>query len=231
MNSREGSPLLPSCFTLTQRVDASNVGVGAILSQRSAGDSKVHPCAFYSHRLSPAKQNYDIGNKELLAVHLALEEWRQWLEGAQVPFQVWTDHKYQQMAKRLNSRQARWALFFSRFNFHLSYRPGAKNMKPDALSRYFKSPTKEAEPDTILRPEVFVHAVEMYIKKTVKTALRTEAAPNKCPDGKLYVPVNARSQVITLHFIWQMLLSKATYKVVQFKVIQQPNMSDKVQFT
>ena len=53
-------------------VDASNVGVGAILSQRLAGDSKVHPCAFYPHRLSPVKQNYDIGNKELLAVKLAL---------------------------------------------------------------------------------------------------------------------------------------------------------------
>ena len=36
---------------------------------------------------------------------------------------------------------------------------------------------------------------------------------------------------ITLHFIWQTLLSKATYKVVQFKVIQQPNTPDKVQFT
>ena len=46
-------------------VDASNTGVGAVLSQRSAGDSKVHPCAFYSHRLSPAERNYDIGNKEL----------------------------------------------------------------------------------------------------------------------------------------------------------------------
>ena len=78
---------------LIVEVDASNVGVGAILSQRSAGDSKVHPCAFYSHRLSPAEQNYDIGNKELLAVKLALEEWRQWLEGSQMPLQVWTDHK------------------------------------------------------------------------------------------------------------------------------------------
>ena len=105
-------------------VDASNTGVGAVLSQRSAGDSKVHPCAFYSHRLSPAERNYDIGNKELLAVKLALEEWRQWLEGEQVPFQVWTDHKsleYLYTAKRLNSRQARWALFFARFNFHLAY--------------------------------------------------------------------------------------------------------------
>ena len=56
-------------------VDASNVGVGAILSQHLAGDDKVHPCAFYSHRLSLAERNYDIGNKELLAVKLALEEW------------------------------------------------------------------------------------------------------------------------------------------------------------
>ena len=74
-------------------VDASNTGVGAVLSQRSAGDAKVHPCAFYSHRLSPAERNYDIGNKELLAVKLAIEEWRQWLEGAKVPFLVWTDRQ------------------------------------------------------------------------------------------------------------------------------------------
>ena len=71
---------------LIAEVDASNVGVGAILSQRSAGDSKVHPCAFYCHRLSPAEQNYDIGNKELLVVKLALEEWRHWLRGLRYHF-------------------------------------------------------------------------------------------------------------------------------------------------
>ena len=124
-------------------------------------DNQIPP---HSHRPSPAKQNYDIGNKELLAVKLALEEWRQWLEGAQVPFLVWTDHKnleYLQTAKRLNSHQAMWALFFSKFNFHLVYRPGAKNIKPDALSRYFEDLTKDNEPDTILRPEVFIHAIEI----------------------------------------------------------------------
>jgi hypothetical protein len=99
-------------------VDASEVGVGAVLSQRSLTDGKVHPCAYFSHRLSPAECNYDIGNRELLAVKLALEEWRHWLEGSGVPFVIWTDHKnleYIKSAKRLNSRQARWALFFRSF--------------------------------------------------------------------------------------------------------------------
>ncbi|KAG1956972.1 retrotransposable element [Pimephales promelas] len=121
-------------------VDASEVGVGAVLSQRASSDDKLHPCAFFSHRLSPAERNYDIGNRELLAVKLALDEWRHWLEGSGVPFIVWTDHKnleYIRSAKRLNSRQARWALFFGRFDFVLSYRPGSKNIKPDSSSRIF----------------------------------------------------------------------------------------------
>ncbi len=89
-------------------VDASEVGVGAILSQRGE-DGKLHPCAFMSRRLSDAERNYHVGDRELLAVKLALEEWRHWLEGAQHPFQVLTDHKnleYLQQAKRLNPRQA-----------------------------------------------------------------------------------------------------------------------------
>ncbi|XP_058606801.1 uncharacterized protein LOC131524077 [Onychostoma macrolepis] len=112
-------------------------------------DGKVHPCAYFSHRLSPAERNYDVGNRELLAVRLALGEWRHWLEGAAEPFLVWTDHKnleYIRSAKRLNSRQARWALFFDRFRFTLSYRPGSKNIKPDALSRLFASPGSGRRP-------------------------------------------------------------------------------------
>lgn len=91
-------------------VDVSEVGVGAVLSQRAVSDNKMHPCAFLSHGLSPVKRNYNIGNRELLAVKLALEEWHHWLEGSGVPFIVWTDHKnleYIRSAKCLNSRQAR----------------------------------------------------------------------------------------------------------------------------
>lgn len=75
----------------------------------------------------PTERNYDIGDRELLAIKLALEEWRHWLEGTEQPFLIWTDHKnltYLRTAKRLNSWQARWSPFFTHFDFTLSYRPG-----------------------------------------------------------------------------------------------------------
>lgn len=74
-------------------VDASNLGTGAVVSQQGERDDKLHPCAFLSRRFSPTERNYDVGDRELLAIKLALEEWRHWLEGAEQPFLVWTDHK------------------------------------------------------------------------------------------------------------------------------------------
>lgn len=91
-------------------VDASEVGVGAILSQRFGESPKLHPVAFFSRKLSPAERNYDVGNREHLAIKLALEEWRHWLEGAVHPFVIFMDHKnleYLRTAKRLTPRQAR----------------------------------------------------------------------------------------------------------------------------
>lgn len=73
-------------------LDTSDVSVGAVLSQRATRDNKLHPFAF-SRRLTAAEMNYDIGNRELLTVKMALEEWRHWLEGAKHPFLIWTDHK------------------------------------------------------------------------------------------------------------------------------------------
>lgn len=51
------------------------------------------PCAYFSRRLYPAGKNYDMEDRELLAIKLALEEWCHWLEGAAQPSVVWTDHK------------------------------------------------------------------------------------------------------------------------------------------
>ncbi len=94
------------CKPFIVEVDASTTGVGAILSQQQGTPVQLHPCAFFSWKLSPAERNCDIGNRELLAIKLALEEWRHWLEGSQHPFTVLTDHKnlqYLREAKRLNT--------------------------------------------------------------------------------------------------------------------------------
>ena len=179
--------------------DASETGVGAILSQRSPLDNKMHPCAFFSHKLDPPERNYDVGNRELLAVVLALEEWRHWLEGAEHPFIVWTDHRnlaYIQTAKRLNSRQARWALFLGRFNFTLTYRPGSRNVKPDALSRQFTVEELHAEPETIVPQSCIIAALTWEVEATVRQAQITQPDPGTGPPNCLFVPDSVRSQVL-----------------------------------
>lgn len=180
-------------------VDASDSGVGAVLSQRLPVDQKLHPCAFFSRRLTPAERNYDVGNRELLAVVLALQEWRHWLEGSVNPFIVWTDHKnlsYLQSARRLNPRQARWALFLGRFNFTLTYRPGSRNQKPDALSRQFAPSEEEGATEPILPPSCVVRAVTWEIEQKVQEALQEYPAPEGCPPNQLFVPPPVRSSVL-----------------------------------
>lgn len=122
-------------FTL--EVDASDKAVGAVLSQKPDSTSPLHPVAFFSKTLSPAEKNYPVGEKELLAIKLALENWRHLLEGTELPTIIYTDHsnlQYMQRCKTLSSRQMRWMIFFERFNYLLTYRPGTRNGKADALS-------------------------------------------------------------------------------------------------
>jgi len=120
------------------KADSSDFATGAVLSQQSTTDGKWHPIAFYSKSLSSVERNYEIHDKEMLAIIRALEEWRHFLEGATHPVEIWTDHKnleYFMMAKKLNRYQARWSLHLARFDFLLHHRPGRTMGKLDALSR------------------------------------------------------------------------------------------------
>jgi len=58
------------------RIEANSAGFasGAVLSQQLPGEEKWHPVAFYSKSLSPVEQNYEIHDKEMLAIICALEE-------------------------------------------------------------------------------------------------------------------------------------------------------------
>ena len=116
--------------------DASDYALGAILEQPDALNT-WHPVAYYSKSMQPAELNYDIHDKELLAIIRALEHFRHYLEGHPEPFEIWTDHNnlaYFRTKQRISRRQARWALLLSRYNFTIIHKPGAYN-KADALSR------------------------------------------------------------------------------------------------
>ena len=180
-------------------VDASDTGVGAILSQRASDDRRLHPCAYFSRRLTPAESRYDVGDRELLAVKMALDEWRHWLEGSTHSFQVWTDHKnlaYLKEARRLNPRQARWALFFSRFVFTLTYRPGVKNAKADSLSRLFSPDSSVTEPGTILPEGCVLAPVRWVLLEDVRGAHCEDPPPPETPADRHYVPQSQRAKVL-----------------------------------
>jgi len=117
--------------------DASNFATGGVLSIKCE-DNKWRPVAYISKSLNETERNYEIHDKEMLAVIRCLEAWRHFLEGAKGKFEIWSDHKnleYFMSNQKLNRWQARWALYLSRFNFVLKHVPGSRMGKADRLSR------------------------------------------------------------------------------------------------
>ena len=89
--------------------DASDQALGSCLSQPDA-EKQLHPVAYRSRRFSGLELNYDVHDKELLAILDAFEEWRAYLEGSRHPIVVYSDHKslsYFTTTKKLNRRQVR----------------------------------------------------------------------------------------------------------------------------
>ena len=131
--------------------DASGHAIGGVLSQEQEG--KWKPISFLSRTMQPAEQNYEIYDKELLAIVEALTKWRQYLLDAKEPFEVWTDHenlKYFREPHKLNGRQARWYLKLQDYNFTLKHIPEKINMKADILLRKDQVNTKEDNKDVQL---------------------------------------------------------------------------------
>src|SRR5947207_3862236 len=128
--------------------DASNWATGGVLSQYD-DNGDLRPCAYFSKKNLLAECNYDIHDKELLAVIRCLEEWDTELRSVK-PFMILTDHKNLEhfiKARRLNKRQMRWAEILARYCFNLSYRPGTLASRPDALSRREKDMPEGQEDD------------------------------------------------------------------------------------
>ena len=117
--------------------DASDHTIAGVISQPD-DQGRLRPLAFSSKKLGPAECNYQIYEKELLAIVIALKEWRQYVEGNKKTVKVITDHRnleYFQTAKLNNRRQARWSMELQRLDFKIHFRAGKQSGKPDALTR------------------------------------------------------------------------------------------------
>ena len=116
--------------------DTSKYASRAILLQTDP-NGDWHPCSYLSQLFSPAERNYDIYDRELLAVIHALKSWHHYLHGSPFLVQVFTNHKnltYFRQLQALNCRQARWLVDLADYDLKMVHIPRKLLASPDALS-------------------------------------------------------------------------------------------------
>lgn len=117
--------------------DASNTGLGAILSQEYEGNTK--PIAYASRSLTSTERNYSITEKEMLGAIWAMEHFKYYLYGRE--FKLRTDHKaleaFNTKGYLESARIQRWMDRIQIFDFVVEYQKGESIPHVDALSRQF----------------------------------------------------------------------------------------------
>jgi hypothetical protein len=135
-------PLLQMPDTTKQFViesDASLYATAAVICQQGINGDWL-PIVYLSQTLNPAKRNYKIYNRELLAIIRAFKTWKHYIEGSPHSVRIWTDYKnltYFQSLQDLNARQAYWQSFPSQFKHILEHQPRSQLIQANAMSRIY----------------------------------------------------------------------------------------------
>ena len=118
-------------------VDASDVSVGAILTQQ--GDDGIdHPIVYFSKKFNMYQRKYSTIEKECLALVLALQHFDVYLNATVHPVLAFTDHNpltFINKMKNKNQRLMRWSLILQEYNLKIVHIKGKDNVIADALSR------------------------------------------------------------------------------------------------
>ena len=152
--------------------DASKYASGAVLTQQDNNGDR-HPVAFLSKTFSEMGWNYEIYDRELLAIIQALEEWRHYIQGSGHTTVIYLDHQnltYFCSAQKLNQRQARWSLYLLEFDVKLVHQPGLKMIQSDALSqRPDLIPSKDTDNEdmTLLLDNLFLNLLDLTLQDRV----------------------------------------------------------------
>ena len=166
------------------QTDASDSGLGAILTQTVGGVGRV--LCFASRTMTPAERNYSVTERERLAVLWDIRKFRPYVEGYH--FTVVTDHsslKWLCNLHNLTGQLARWALELQAYDFEIIHRKGSLNYVPNALSRMYEEET-DAEIASI---EIAKETSDAWYKDrfaSVATVL-TDHLYWKIVHGRLYI--------------------------------------------
>ena len=118
-------------------VDASDVGVGAVLMQEDVHKLE-HPICYFSKKFNGAQKNYCTSEKEALGLISALQQFEFYISPAQFPIDVFTDHNplvFLNRTRNRNQRLLRWSLILQEYTLNIRHIPGKHNVVADALSR------------------------------------------------------------------------------------------------
>ena len=205
--------------------DASLTASGSVLMQKDS-NGHLHPCAYFSKTFSPTERNYDIYDRELLAVIHALTEWRQYLTGTTHPVTIITDHKnltYFKKPQCLSCRQARWQMFLQDYDLEWNHTPGTAMDPADALSRKDEVDTSSDNTEQVLLPDLHINMLDASLASKIAESTpsdqfvidalsameaSTVPLPRSSPEdwyfdqgalyykGRLYVPEPARHSLV-----------------------------------
>ena len=213
--------------------DASNLVIDACLNQEKEG--KQHFVAYFSRKLSSMEQNYDIHDKELLAIITSLETWKVYAEGAP-KFTIYTNHKNLLqfiITKQLNRRQVRWFELLGQYKFTIQYTPRKENGRANALSRridYMNS--KEIFNHNILKVNsneiLFVNCHE--VNATLKI-MRDDQEQFSIVHGRLQISKDKIDEYIKEHHDESLQRHFEVIKTIQLlrRNCQFPNMRQRVE--